>query len=288
AGISFLRGLGAEDVVLVGHGAGGAVCIMAGVLNEAVRGVAALATDSYGTHLVHQLAPRPLLLVHGDRDHVCPPENSEMVHHEAREPKHLVRYHDAGHSLVERRDDLAALLAEWVTDCLGGGPRRALATQRAKVYPIIADGAVGPTVKELVLFQGDITTVEVDAIVCPNNDRLWAADGVAGAILRKGGDEVLREAVAQGPAPLGACVITNAGNLPCSRLLHAITFSASAPGPTTEEIILQATLACLQRAESLRLKSIAFPALGAGGAALAFESSAAVVLPAVLDHLRKH
>ena len=55
-------------MVLVGHSFGGAVVITAGVLHEHVAGVVALAPQTYGARLAGQLAPRPLLVVHGKAD----------------------------------------------------------------------------------------------------------------------------------------------------------------------------------------------------------------------------
>lgn len=63
------------------------------------------------------------------------------------------------------------------------------------------------------LYQGDITELEVDAIVNAANDRLRMGRGVAGAIKRKGGQIIEDEAVRQGPIPVGEAVVTTAGTL---------------------------------------------------------------------------
>src|SRR5262249_22045891 len=63
--LSFLKGIGAERVVLVGHSFGGAVVIRAGGLAPIVTGVVAMSSQLHGTHEVAGLSPRPLLLVHG-------------------------------------------------------------------------------------------------------------------------------------------------------------------------------------------------------------------------------
>ncbi|MEE8109475.1 MAG: macro domain-containing protein, partial [bacterium] len=61
------------------------------------------------------------------------------------------------------------------------------------------------------IIQGDITEVDCDAVVNAANNHLWMGAGVAGAIKRKGGVEIQREAVAQGPIPVGEAVLTGAG-----------------------------------------------------------------------------
>jgi O-acetyl-ADP-ribose deacetylase (regulator of RNase III)/alpha/beta superfamily hydrolase len=288
AGVSFLKGLGAESLVLVGHSQGGAVAIMAGVLSEQVKAVAALAPQGYGTHLVHQLAPRPLLLVHGDADEVCRPEVVHAIYRDAGEPKRLVCLEGAGHTLLECRQELTLLLSDWVIHQLGAPPRDHATGPLTVVRPLIVDDGSGPRLKELVLYQGDITCLECDAIVCPNNDQLWVTEGVAGAILRRAGESVLRQALAVAPAPVGSCVVTSGGSLPARYVLHAVTSGMLnglvAPSPET---ICAATRSCFARASELGLRSIAFPAIGAGAAGLPFEAVAAVLLPVIVEELRR-
>lgn len=117
AGCSFLKGIGALDVALVGHSFGGAVVIKAGQLAPIVRAVAALSSQLYGTHEVEQLG-KPLLLVHGMEDTVLSYEASEDIYRRAREPKRLVLYAEAGHSLVQAKEQLLALLRDWLPTSL--------------------------------------------------------------------------------------------------------------------------------------------------------------------------
>lgn len=119
AGCSLLKGIGATDVVLVGHSFGGAVVIKAGELAPIVRAVASLSTQLYGTREVENLE-KPLLLVHGMEDSVLEHEASEDVYRRALEPKRLVLYAEAGHSLIQAKDALTELLREWIPARLGG------------------------------------------------------------------------------------------------------------------------------------------------------------------------
>lgn len=121
AGCSFLKGIGASDVVLVGHSFGAAVVIAAGELAPIVRGVASLSPQLHGTRTVENLG-KPLLLVHGMSDTVLSHEASEDVYRRAREPKRIVLYAEAGHSLIQARDQLWQLLLEWIPACLAGQP----------------------------------------------------------------------------------------------------------------------------------------------------------------------
>jgi len=122
AGASFLRGMGATDgIALVGHSFGGAVVIKAGGLSPAVAGVAALSPQLYGTRTVEALG-KPLLLVHGMRDGVLDHAASEDIHSRALEPKRLVLYAEADHSLNQAAGDLEELLASWLPETVASRP----------------------------------------------------------------------------------------------------------------------------------------------------------------------
>ena len=117
-GVSFLRGVGAEPVVLVGHSFGAAVVIKAGELSDAVVGVAALSPQLYGTRTVERLAPRSLLLVHGTADQILDAEASKDIHARAKEPKRLELYEGAGHGLSSCAEELFELVKGWLLETM--------------------------------------------------------------------------------------------------------------------------------------------------------------------------
>jgi hypothetical protein len=121
AGCSFLKGVGATDVVLVGHSFGAAVVISAGELAPIVRAVASLSPQLHGTRSVENLG-RPLLLVHGMADTILSHEASEDIYRRAVEPKRIVLFAEAGHSLIQARDQIWDLLREWIPARLAGTP----------------------------------------------------------------------------------------------------------------------------------------------------------------------
>lgn len=121
AGCSFLVGIGASELALVGHSFGGAVVIKAGELHPAVRGVVAMSPQLYGTQEVDRLG-RPLLLIHGMADTVLSHEASETIYRRAAEPKRIALFAEAGHSLIQARDAIDYLLAEWLPPALAGTP----------------------------------------------------------------------------------------------------------------------------------------------------------------------
>lgn len=113
-GVSFLKGIGAQKVVLVGHSFGGAVVIKAGELSDLVVAVAALSSQLHGASTVDRLSPKPLLLVHGMDDQVLEAVASQEIYDHAREPKRLVLYPGAGHALYECRQEIYDLLMDWI------------------------------------------------------------------------------------------------------------------------------------------------------------------------------
>jgi O-acetyl-ADP-ribose deacetylase (regulator of RNase III) len=115
---------------------------------------------------------------------------------------------------------------------------------------------------ELELVEGDITQLDVDAIANAANDRLWMGAGVAGAIKRAGGEEIEREAVAQGPIPVGEAVATGAGALRARWVIHGAAMGQDLR--TDAELVGRTTASCLRVADELGARSIALPAFGTG------------------------
>lgn len=126
------------------------------------------------------------------------------------------------------------------------------------------------------LVQGDITALEVDAIVNAANNRLVMGAGVAGAIKRRGGREIEEEAVKKGPIPVGEAAVTGAGRLKARYVIHAAVMAMDFE--TDAEKIRTATRNTLKRARELGVASIAFPALGTGVGGFPLEECARIML----------
>lgn len=151
---------------------------------------------------------------------------------------------------------------------------------------------------KLEIVQGDITQQpDIDAIVNAANTDLALGAGVAGAIRRRGGDEIDREGRAKGPIPLGEAAVTGAGRLPNKYVIHAAAMGyrpedarvPKRPGSlSSAAIIADATRNSLLRASELRLESIAFPALATGVAAFPVDECAATMIGAVHEFAQLH
>jgi O-acetyl-ADP-ribose deacetylase (regulator of RNase III) len=72
------------------------------------------------------------------------------------------------------------------------------------------------------LIKGDITEQNVDVIVNPANSFLKHGGGVAGAIVRKGGNIIQIESDKIGFVPVGSSALTTSGKLPCNAIIHTV------------------------------------------------------------------
>ena len=131
AGISFLRGIGARRLALVGHSSNGAVVIKSAAFSPEVVGVASLSGQTFGAQDVAEIAPRRLLVIHGREDDVLPYTDAERIYEWAEEPKELVLYPEASHRLTEAKADLRIKLESWLLevvgpDASGGEPEKPL------------------------------------------------------------------------------------------------------------------------------------------------------------------
>jgi O-acetyl-ADP-ribose deacetylase len=130
--------------------------------------------------------------------------------------------------------------------------------------------------EELEIVEGDIATLEVDAIANAANDRLWMGAGVAGAIKRAGGEEIEREAVALGPIPIGDAVATGAGRLPARHVIHGAVMGQDLA--TNADLVARTTRRCLEVADELGVRSVALPAFGTGVGGFPIEECARVMV----------
>ena len=135
---------------------------------------------------------------------------------------------------------------------------------------------------EIEVYQGDITQLELDALVNAANNRLWMGGGVAGALKRAGGKEIEAEAVKKGPIPIGEAVVTGAGKLKAKYIIHAAVMGQDLK--TDAEKLRQATKNSLLRADELGIKSIAFPALGTGVGGFPLNECARIMI----DEVRRY
>ena len=138
--------------------------------------------------------------------------------------------------------------------------------------------------KEIRITQGDLTEMDVEAIVNAANNDLQLGAGVAGAIRRKGGPSIQRECHEIGSIPIGAAAITGGGNLKARHVIHAASMQLG--GRTTAESLRGSTAWSLRLAREHGLKSVAFPAVGTGIAGFPLRECAQIMLREAVAHLK--
>lgn len=138
---------------------------------------------------------------------------------------------------------------------------------------------------------GDITVLEVDAIVNAANESLAHGGGVAAAIARAGApvvDDESRAWVAEhGPLGPGEAAHTGAGAMPPCWVIHVVGPRYRA-GQDNPALLAQAITAALERAAELEARSIALPAVSAGIFGYPRHAATAVIARTVHEWLEAH
>jgi O-acetyl-ADP-ribose deacetylase len=129
----------------------------------------------------------------------------------------------------------------------------------------------------------DITKLEVDAIANAANTQLKHGGGVAGAISRAGGPSIQSESSSLAPIALGQAVETSGGEMPCRWVIHAATMELG--GPTSADIIRDATASTLRKADALGARSLALVAFGTGVGGFPVAEAAEIEVSEVRRHL---
>jgi|SRR5438445_11016852 len=140
-----------------------------------------------------------------------------------------------------------------------------------------------PTLETL---KGDITALEVDAIVNAANENLQLGAGVAGAIRRRGGPSIQEECDRIGHCGTGKAVVTGAGELLSRWVIHAVGPVWRGGERGEEDLLAGAVLAALNRAEEIGAKSVALPAISTGIYGFPLEKAAKISIAAARGFAR--
>jgi O-acetyl-ADP-ribose deacetylase (regulator of RNase III) len=138
----------------------------------------------------------------------------------------------------------------------------------------------------VTIVEGDLLDQPTEAIVNTWNRNvipwwLLLPQGVSRAIKRKAGYQPFRELARHGPIPLGGAVATSAGCLSYKAIIHVAGISLLwRSNPTS---IAESVRSALAVAESLRLKSLAFPIIGAGSGGFAVGKAERIILDTLAE-----
>jgi len=139
---------------------------------------------------------------------------------------------------------------------------------------------------KIELWEGDITTLNVDVIVNAANNALSGGGGVDGAIHRTAGPELLAACRKLGRCETGAAKITPGFNLPADYVVHAVG-PVWDGGDRNEELFLQSCYEhSLALADEVSAESIAFPAISCGVYRFPLDRAAPIALKAISNHLK--
>lgn len=142
------------------------------------------------------------------------------------------------------------------------------------------------------LVLGDITKLEVGAIVNAANSSLMGGGGVDGAIHRAGGPAILaecRENVAlQGRCATGDAVITSGGNLKARHVIHTVGPVWHGGNNNESELLAKAYSNSLKLALINEIETIAFPNISTGVYSFPKDRAAEIAIQTVTDFLAEN
>ncbi|AGW89906.1 MULTISPECIES: O-acetyl-ADP-ribose deacetylase [Cupriavidus] len=145
------------------------------------------------------------------------------------------------------------------------------------------------TGEHLQVVHGDITRMEVDAIVNAANSGLLGGGGVDGAIHGAGGPAIMEACRAirdaQGGCPTGEAVITTGGRLPAPYVIHAVGPVWHGGGQGEDEQLANAYRNSIRLAAQHHLRRLAFPNISTGIYGFPRERAADVAIAAVREAL---
>jgi len=147
------------------------------------------------------------------------------------------------------------------------------------------DDTVAPRMRAVV---GDITHLDVDAIVNAANTTLLGGGGVDGAIHRAAGPGLLAECRGLGGCPTGEARMTGGHDLPARFVIHAVGPVYRGGGHSERELLASCYRGSLRLAADAGLVSVAFPCISTGVYGYPKAEACEVAVSTVRDWLLEH
>lgn len=142
-------------------------------------------------------------------------------------------------------------------------------------------------VRNIKIIVGDITTLEVDAIVNAANKTLLGGGGVDGAIHKAAGKGLLEECRTLGGCETGQSKITNAYNLPCKKVIHTVGPVWYGGNHNERELLASCYDTAMKLAEDNHLRSIAFSCISTGVYGFPKAEAAQIAIQVLTKHIKE-
>jgi len=138
------------------------------------------------------------------------------------------------------------------------------------------------------VIRGDITRLEVDAIVNAANNKLEGGGGVDGAIHRIAGPELLKECQSMGGCPTGEAKITKGYRLPARHVIHTVGPVWKDGNHDEAELLASCYRNSLELAEQNKFKTVSFPAISCGVYGFPIKQAAEIAIRETINFLSRN
>ena len=142
--------------------------------------------------------------------------------------------------------------------------------------------------ERIAIVEGDITTLDVDAIVNAANRHLEAGAGVCGAIHRAAGPELAKACARVGGCPTGEARLTPGFKLKARHVIHAVGPVWQGGDKGEDALLAGCYRSSLELAAANGIRSIAFPAISTGVYGYPLERATGIAIAAVREGLSRH